>query len=99
MNVTQELTKKNLVQIDKFNPDFSELENLLNILNSDQHITIFVTYKQNIEDKLSSMGFIRIDLNQPFVKKYPHMVSSNKKGKLKKTYSKKEILNFVKKYL
>ena len=57
MNVAQELLRKNLIQIDKTNPDFSELKNILNILNSDQHITLFVTYKQDLEKKTSNHEF------------------------------------------
>ena len=41
MNTSQELLKKNLIQIDADNPDFSELENILNIFNSDQHCDSF----------------------------------------------------------
>ena len=104
MNTIQKLINKNLIQIDKNNPDFYELERILHILNSNQHITIFVAYKQDIEEqfsntnvlRISNMNFIRIDLNQPFVKKYPHMVSSSKKQKLKKLYFKSDVLDFVK---
>lgn len=98
MNIIQKLINKNLIQIDKNNPDFYELERLLHILNSNQHVTIFVAYKQDLEDEIPNINFIRIDLNQPFVKKYPHTVSSNKnqKLKLKKFYFKSDILDFVK---
>ena len=96
MNTIQKLVNENLIQIDKNNPDFYELERLLHILNSNQHVTIFVAYKQDLEDEIPNINFIRIDLNQPFVKKYPHMVSSSKKQKLKKLYFKSDILDFVK---
>lgn len=96
MNTIQKLINENLIQIDKNNPDFYELERLLHILNSNQHVTIFVAYKQDLEDEISNINFIRIDLNQPFVKKYPHMVSSSKKQKLKKLYFKSDVLDFVK---
>lgn len=96
MNIIQKLINENLIQIDKNNPDFYELEKLLHILNSNQHVTIFVAYKQDLEDEIPNINFIRIDLNQPFVKKYPHMVSSSKKQKLKKLYFKSDVLDFVK---
>ena len=96
MNIIQKLINKNLIQIDKNNPDFYELERLLHILNSNQHVTIFVAYKQDLEDEIPNINFIRIDLNQPFVKKYPHMVLSSKKQKSKKLYFKSDVLDFVK---
>ena len=96
MNTIQKLINKNLIQIDKNNPDFYELERLLHILNSNQHVTIFVAYKQDLEDEIPNINFIRIDLNQPFVKQYPHMVSSSKKTKIKKLYFKSDVLDFVK---
>lgn len=83
MNISKELLRKNLIQIDKNNPDFYELERFLHILNSNQHVTLFVAYKQDLEDENPNINFIRIDLNQPFVKHYPHMVSSSKKLKSK----------------
>lgn len=104
MNTIQKLINKNLIQIDKNNPDFYELERLLHILNSNQHVTIFVAYKQDIDEQFSNtsvlrssnINFIRIDLNQPYTKKYPHMVSSSKKLNAKKFYFKSDILDFVK---
>ena len=100
MNVAQELLRKNLIQIDKTNPDFSELKNILNILNSDQHITLFVTYKQDLEKELPIMNFIRIDLNPPFIKtKHTHLVSSVRPKKIEKFYLKSDVIEFVKKYL
>lgn len=96
MNISKELLRKNLIQIDKNNPDFYELERFLHILNSNQHVTLFVAYKQDLEDEFPNLNFIRIDLNQPFVKRYPHTVSSSKKNKFKKFYFKSDILDFVK---
>ena len=99
MNTAEELLRKNLLQIDETDPDFSELETILNIFNSDQHITLYVAYKQDIQIGFSGMKFIRIDLNFPQTKKYPHTVSSTKTNKLTEFYFKKDILEFVKKYL
>lgn len=99
MNTIQKLINKNLIQIDKNNPDFYELERLLHILNSNQHVTIFVAYKQDLEDEIPNMNFIRIDLNQPYTKKYPHMVSSSKKLNAKNFYFKSDVLDFVRKNL
>ena len=99
MKIAQELLRKNLIQIDKNNPDFSELEHILNFLNSEQHLTIFVAYKQDLEDGFSDINFIRIDLNQPYTKKNRHMVSSSRKNKVKNFYFKSDVLDFVKKYL
>lgn len=99
MNTSQELLKKNLIQIDADNPDFSELENILNIFNSDQHVTLFVVYKQDIDYKFSDIDFIRIDLNFPYTKRHLHTVSSTKTHETKKFYFKKHILEFVKQYL
>lgn len=100
MNIAQELIRKNLIQIDKNNPNFSELKNILNILNSDQHVTLFVAYKQDLEEGFSDINFIRIDLNPPFNKtKYKHVASSAKPRKIEKFYFKLDVINFVKKYL
>ena len=99
MNVAQELLRKNLIQIDKNNQDFSELKNILNILNSDQHVTLFVAYKQDLKEGFSDINFIRIDLNQPYTKKHRHMVSSSTKNKVKNFYFKSDVIDFVKKYL
>lgn len=99
MNTAEELLRKNLIQIDETDPDFSELETILNIFNSDQHITLYVAYKQDIQIGFSGMKFIRIDLNFPKTKKYPHTVSSTKTNKLTEFYFKKDILEFIKKYL
>ena len=109
MSVAKKLLEKNLILIDKYNPDFSELENILNFLNQEQHLTIFVAYKQDIDEQFSNtnfirssnMNFIRIDLNQHFVKKYFHIASSSKKRKRKveKFYYKLDILDFVRKNL
>ena len=100
MNVAKELLRKNLIQIDKTNPDFSELKNILNILNSEQHVTLFVAYKQDLEEGFSDINFIRIDLNPPFNKtKYTYVASSAKPKKMEKFYFKLYVLNFVKKYL
>ena len=99
MKIAQKLLKKNLIQIDKTNPDFSELEHILNFLNSDQHVTLFVSYKQDLEEGFSDINFIRIDLNQPYTKKHRHMVSSSTKNKIKNFYFKSDVLDFVKKYL
>ena len=96
MNTSKELLRKNLIQIDKNNPDFYELERFLHILNSNQHVTLFVTYKQDLEDEIPNINFIRIDLHQPYDKKYPHMVSSSRKLNSKKFYFKSDILDFVK---
>ena len=99
MNVAQELLRKNLIQIDKTNPDFSELEHILNFLNSKQHLTIFIAYKQDLEDGIP-MNVIRIDLNAPFIEKeYAHIVSSLRPNKTKNLNLKSDVLNFVKKYL
>ena len=101
MSIAKNLLKKNLIQIDKYNPDFSELKNILNFLKQEQHLTIFVAYKQDIEDDFPNLSFIRIDLNQPFVKKHFHIASSSKSKNLKieKFYSKSDVLNFVRKKL
>lgn len=83
MSIAKILLEKNLIQIDKHNPDYSELESILKSIKQEQHLKIFVAYKQDIEDDFPNLNFIRIDLNQPFIKKYFHIASSSKKEKLK----------------
>lgn len=92
MSFAKKLLEKNLIQIDKHDPDFSELESILKSLKHEQQLTIFVAYKQDIEDDFQNLSFIRIDLNQPFIKKYFHIASSSKKRKIEKFYFKSDIL-------
>lgn len=99
MSIAKKLLEKNLIQIDKHNPNFSELESILKSLKQEQQLTIFVAYKQDIEDDFPNLSFIRIDLNQPFIKKYFHIASSSKKRKIEKFYFKSDILHFVRKKL
>lgn len=99
MSIAKNLLKKNLILIDKNNPNFFKLEKILKSIKQEQHLTIFVAYKQDIEDDFPNLSFIRIDLNQPFIKKYFHIASSSKKRKIEKFYYKLDILDFVRKKL
>lgn len=96
MSIAKYLLKQNLIQIDKHKPKFYELKTLLDFLESEIHLTLFVAYKQDIDDDLPNLNFIRIDLNFPCIKKNHYLVLSSKNYQPKTLKSKSEVIDFVK---
>lgn len=99
MSIAQYLLEKNVIQIDKNNPKFYELETLLKFLKSELHLTVFVAYKQDIEDDIPKLNFIRIDLNFPFIKKNHYLVLTSKNYQPKTFQSTSDVIDFVRKNL
>ena len=74
-----------LIQIDKNDKDFSELEKLFKNYNKSglaKPKTVFITYKQDIENNLEKCEYIRLDLDErhPHVHNYYVLVSTKKRS-------------------
>ena len=72
-----------LIQIDKNNKDFSELEKLFKNYNKSglaKPKTVFIAYKQDIENNLEDCEYIQLDLDEthPNVHNYYVLVSTKK---------------------
>ena len=92
-----------LIQIDKNNKDFSELEKLFKNYNKSglaKPKTVFITYKQDIENNLEKCEYIRLDLDEthPHVHNY-YVLVSTKKEVLNKTFNYPSLAsNFIEKH-
>lgn len=79
MSIVKYLSEKNLIQIDKTNPNLSKFDELFNYMESENQEPIFVTHKQDFEDNNQNLSFIKIDSNHPYIKKNHYLVFSSKK--------------------
>ena len=96
MQTIKELLNLNVIQIDKTNVDYSQLEKKLNSLKDDKFEIIFVADKKDIENENQNLKFIRIGWNQ---KKNKHALITSKNVVYQECNSKINIINFVKENL
>ena len=93
--------KRNLIQIDKTNKDYSELEQVIDRYNKSglaKPKTIFVAYKQDIEKNIEEPDYVRIDLDETSFQNIYNVVISSKEVKHKVFKYKFEITEFIKKF-
>ena len=91
--------KRNLIQIDKTNPDFSELEFTIKNYNKSglaKPQTIFVAYKQDIKNKIEKPAHLQIHLDETSYKNIYDVLLSSKEVKHKVFKYKFEIIEFIK---
>ena len=96
MSIVKYLSKKNLIQIDKINPNLSKFDELFNYMKSENQEQIFVTHKQDFEDNNPNLSFIKIDSNHPYIKRNHYLVFSSKNYQPKTFQSKLDVIDFVK---
>lgn len=99
MSIIKYLSEKNLIQIDKTNPNLSKFDELFNYIKSENQEPIFVTYKQDFEDNNPNLSFIKIDSNHPYIKRNHYLVFSSKNYQPKTFKSKLDVIDFVRKNL
>lgn len=99
MSIVKYLSEKNLIQIDKTNPNLSKFDELFNYMKSENQEPIFVTHKQDFEDNNPNLSFIKIDSNHPYIKKNHYLVFSSKNYQPKTFQSKLDVIDFVRKNL
>lgn len=99
MSIVKYLSKKNLIQIDKTNPNLSKFDELFNYMESENQEPIFVTHKQDFEDNNPNLSFIKIDSNHPYIKKNHYLVFLSKNYQPKTFQSKLDVIDFVRKNL
>lgn len=99
MSIVKHLSKKNLIQIDKTNPNLSKFDELFNYMKSENQEPIFVTHKQDFEDNNPNLSFIKIDSNHPYIKRNHYLVFSSKNYQPKTFQSKLDVIDFVRKNL
>ena len=93
--------KRNLIQIDKTNKDYSELEQLIDRYNKSglaKPKTIFVAYKQDIEKNIEEPDYVRIDLDETSFQNIYDVVISSKEVKHKVFKYKFKITEFIKNF-
>lgn len=96
MSIIKYLSEKNLIQIDKTNPNLSKFDELFNYMKSENQEPIFVTHKQDFEDNNQNLSFIKIDSNHPYIKRNHYLVFSSKNYQPKTFQSKLDVIDFVK---
>ena len=99
MSIVKYLSEKNLIQIDKTNPNLSKFDELFNYMESENQEPIFVTHKQDFGDNNPNLSFIKIDSNHPYIKKNHYLVFSSKNYQPKTFQSKLDVIDFVRKNL
>ena len=99
MSTVKYLSEKNLIQIDKTNPNLSKFDELFTYIKSENQEPIFVTHKQDFEDNNPNLSFIKIDSNHPYIKKNHYLVFSSKNYQPKTFQSKLDVIDFVRKNL
>lgn len=95
--------KRNLIQIDKNEKDYSELERVIDRYNKsglEKPKTLWVAYKQDIENNIQDreLDHVRIDLEETFVKGTYHVLICGKEVKHKVFDYKFQITDFVEKH-
>lgn len=98
MTIIEQLLDLNVIQIDKTNLDYSNLEKKLNESGNDKFEIIFVADKKDIENKNSELKFAKIDLYRHKSRKEQHTVTTSKDVMHKRCESKSDILDFIKKH-
>lgn len=99
MSIVKYLSEKNLIQIDKTNPNLSKFDELFKYMESENQEPIFVTHKQDFEDNNPNLIFIKIDSNHPYIKRNHYLVFSSKNYQPKTFQSKLDVIDFVRKNL
>ena len=99
MSIVKYLSEKNLIQIDKTNPNLSKFDELFKYMESENQEPIFVTHKQDFEDNNPNLSFIKIDSNHSYIKRNHYLVFSSKNYQPKTFQSKLDVIDFVRKNL